>query len=71
MRGVRRGDAAADGRSTRLLTLFGPASVERWRWTGGVCGRRTCSLDAGLGVETGGERLTPALRPAAQSHKAK
>ncbi len=49
-------------RSTRLLTLFGPASVERWHWTCGVCGWRTCPLDAGLGVETGGERVTPALR---------
>lgn len=65
---VRRAVAAAVGggrgtrRSTRLLTLFGPASVERWHWTCGVCGSRTCPLDAGLGAETGGERLTSVLR---------
>ena len=48
--------------SVGLLTLFGLATVERWHWTCGVCGARSCPLDAGLGVETGGERVTPALR---------
>ena len=49
-------------RSVSLLTLFGLATVSRWHWTCVVCGARRCPLDAGLCVETGGERLTPALR---------
>ena len=44
------------------LTLFGSAPVERWHWTCAGCGARSCPLDAGLCVETGGERLTPAMR---------
>ena len=49
-------------RPATLLTLFGSATVERWHWTCPGCGSRSCPLDAGLGVETGGGRLTPALR---------
>lgn len=49
-------------RSATLLTLFGSATVERWHWTCAGCGSRSCPLDAGLCVETGGERLTPAPR---------
>ena len=51
-------------RSVTLLTLFGTVAVERWHWTCAGCGARWCPLDAGLGVETGGERLSPALRSA-------
>ena len=51
-------------RSVALLGLFGSVPVERWHWTCADCGARWCPLDAGLGVETGGERLTPALRSA-------
>ena len=51
-------------RSVALLTLFGLATVERWHWTCAGCGARRCPLDAGLRVETGGERLTPAMRSA-------
>ena len=49
-------------RSVELLTLFGLATVERWHWTCAGCGARLCPLDGGLRVETGGERLTPAMR---------
>ena len=36
-------------RVVKLLTLFGPALVERWHWTCAVCGWGSCPLDTGWG----------------------